>query len=66
MIRNYGKCEFCDAMKCKYYRPESKDDGFAHCYLSRNSYLSDECPFTAKQFHSWLKKNKFDIIRKVA
>ena len=50
-MREYGKYEFCKAMKC----PALKD----------NLCLTDPevCVFSAKEFHIWLKENNFKLVK---
>ena len=60
-MKEYKKYEFCKSVKCKAlqwldneYRIEQK------CVIE--SYAK-ECCHTAKEFHAWLKKHKFLIVK---
>ena len=52
MPKKYKKYEFCKNVKCFYH-----DDHLNKC-------LGMSCIKTAKEFHKWLKKNNFEIVKK--
>jgi len=51
--RPYGKNEFCKALCCSWLHPINEN-----C-----AEEGGECAFTAKEFHHWLMKNNFRIIK---
>jgi len=51
-IRPYGKNEFCRAVVCPW---------LDHINLTCTN--KDGCWYTAKDFHHWLKTNKFKIVK---
>ena len=54
-IKKYKKNEFCKKMKCIYLDENN-------CVLLNRQMK--HCPFTAKEFHKWLKNNDYQIIKK--
>lgn len=53
MSVEYQKYEFCKYMKC-----EALTEGKDFCWVDENN-----CKFTAKTFHKWLKKEGFIIFK---
>jgi len=52
----YEKFEFCKAKKC--INLQSKN------WIIKCLWLPKDCVFTAKEFHEWLNKNGFEIVKK--
>jgi len=52
----YKKYEFCTSKGCIGVQWEN---GKLDCTM-----LPDECLFTAKEFHRWLRDNGFEIVKK--
>jgi len=53
-VQSYQKYEFCEAMKCSYL-----DAGPIGCHISDGN-----CVYAAKEFHSYLTENGFEIVRR--
>ena len=53
--REYRKYEFCDAERCRFLSADRN-----RCLVSQ----AGNCPFTAKEFHHWLKDSWFEIVKK--
>lgn len=49
---NYQKNEYCKSINCGTLKNNK-------CVAGRD----DNCPYTAKEFHGWLKGNNFKIIK---
>jgi len=56
MMSEYKKNEFCISLQCGYVGYVS---AIPHCNVSSDS----KCIYTAKQFHKWLKRNNFKIVK---
>ena len=54
-VREYRKYEFCDAERCRFLSSDRNS-----CLVSQEG----NCPFTAKEFHHWLKDSGFEIVKK--
>jgi len=53
----YKKYEFCTSKGCIGVQMEN---GKLDCPM-----LPEECLFTAKEFHRWLRDNGFEIVKKI-
>lgn len=58
MSREYRKYEFCKSVGCYYYYPNNRFEA-ENCSVPNMSI----CPYTAKEFHKWLKENGFKIFK---
>jgi len=56
-MRKYKKYEFCKDIGCPVLLGDYKTDQYCDCGKI------DECFWTAKEFHKWLKANGFKIIK---
>jgi len=52
----YKKYEFCKSVGCWELE---KQDGVEFCRAG-----DEECSYTAKEFHHWLNRNGFEIVKK--
>jgi len=53
ILKEYGKYEFCKDVRCIGLNNNTKK-----CMTNDSC-----CPYTAKEFHHWLKENEFKIVK---